>query len=163
NLEAKNSAHGILCAEVVHALAPEAELLLANWDADRPDQFLEAVRWARGQGARILTCSLIMPSWRDGDGGGTVHAALAVLPGRRRGTGQPARRPLLRGGAFQALAVACLSGSRAAPERTCRSLSPRGPGQRPALCDGLGKHSLSSRRTGSHRGRGRHLRRRAHG
>src|SRR5437660_757574 len=28
NLEAKNSQHGILCAEVLHALAPDAELLL---------------------------------------------------------------------------------------------------------------------------------------
>src|SRR5437899_14698 len=35
NLEAKDSQHGILCAEVLHALAPEAELLLANWEADR--------------------------------------------------------------------------------------------------------------------------------
>src|SRR5947209_2742607 len=30
NLEAKASQHGILCAEVVHALAPAADLLLAN-------------------------------------------------------------------------------------------------------------------------------------
>src|SRR5688572_25871209 len=28
NLESKDSQHGILCAEVVHAIAPEAELLL---------------------------------------------------------------------------------------------------------------------------------------
>ena len=47
DLEAKNSQHGILCAEVLHSIAPEAELLLANWDPDRPDEFLEAVRWAR--------------------------------------------------------------------------------------------------------------------
>jgi Subtilase family len=87
NLEAKDSAHGCLCAEVVHALAPEAELLLANWDGDRPDQFLDAVRWARGHGARLLTCSLIMPSWSDGDGGGTIHAALAGLLGRGTGPG----------------------------------------------------------------------------
>ncbi len=85
NLEAKDSQHGILCAEVLHALAPEAELLLANWDPDRPDQFLDAVRWARQQGARILTCSLIMPSWSDGEGGGLVHTALARLIGN--GTG----------------------------------------------------------------------------
>src|SRR5262249_46282740 len=36
DLEAKPSQHGILCAEVLHALAPEAELLLANWDPNRP-------------------------------------------------------------------------------------------------------------------------------
>jgi subtilisin family serine protease len=81
NLEAKDSQHGILCGEVVHALAPDAELLLANWEPDRSDQFLAAVRWARQQGARILSCSLIMPSWSDGEGGGGVHAELARLLG----------------------------------------------------------------------------------
>jgi hypothetical protein len=81
-LEAKNSQHGILCGEVLHALAPQAQLLLANWDADHPEQFLDAVRWARSQGARIISCSLIMPSWSDGDGGGAIHAALAGLLGK---------------------------------------------------------------------------------
>src|SRR5204863_22896 len=42
NLEARDSQHGILCGEVVHALAPDAELLFANWEADEPDRFLEA-------------------------------------------------------------------------------------------------------------------------
>jgi hypothetical protein len=77
NLEAKDSQHGILCGEVVHALAPDAELLLANWDPDRPDEFVAAARWARGQGARVLSCSVIMPSWSDGEGDGPVHEALA--------------------------------------------------------------------------------------
>jgi len=81
NLEAKDSQHGILCGEVIHALAPDAELLLANWEPDRSDQFLAAVRWARQQGARIVSCSLIMPSWSDGEGGGAVHASLARLLG----------------------------------------------------------------------------------
>jgi subtilisin family serine protease len=81
DLEAKDSQHGILCGEVVHALAPDAELLLANWEPDRSDQFLQAVAWARAQGARILSSSLIMPSWSDGEGGGSVHAALARLLG----------------------------------------------------------------------------------
>jgi hypothetical protein len=87
NLEARDSQHGILCGEVVHALAPEAELLFANWDPDRPDQFLAAIRWAREQGARVISCSLIMPSWSDGEGGGPVHEALARLvgPGREPG------------------------------------------------------------------------------
>jgi hypothetical protein len=81
NLEAKNSQHGILCGEVVHALAPEAELLFANWEADDPEQFLTAARWARQQGARIISCSIIMPSWSDGEGGGQVHATLAGILG----------------------------------------------------------------------------------
>jgi subtilisin family serine protease len=81
NLEAKDSRHGILCGEVIHALAPEARLLFANWEPDRPDQFLQAVQWARQQGARVLSCSLIMPSWSDGEGGGPVHSSLSALVG----------------------------------------------------------------------------------
>lgn len=87
NFEAKDSQHGILCAEVVHALAPEAELLLATWEPESPERFLEAVRWARLQGASIITCSVIMPSWSDGEGGGPVHAALAQVLGSGGGRG----------------------------------------------------------------------------
>lgn len=79
NLEAKDSEHGILCAEVIHTLAPEAELLLANWEPECPDQFLAAVRWARRQGARILSCSIIMPSWSDCEGHGRIHEELTHL------------------------------------------------------------------------------------
>jgi hypothetical protein len=81
DLEARDSQHGIMCAEVIHALAPAAKLLLANWQSDSPESFLEAVRWARAQGARIVSCSLIMPSWSDGEGGGPVHPRLARLLG----------------------------------------------------------------------------------
>jgi subtilisin family serine protease len=83
NLEGRDSQHGILCAEVIHALAPEAELLLANWEPERPDHFLEAVRWARAEGAQIISCSMIMPTWSDGQGGGPAHAALAAALGAR--------------------------------------------------------------------------------
>lgn len=81
DLEARDSQHGVLCAEVLHALAPEARLILANWDPDQPDSFLQAVRWAKEQGARICTCSVIMPSWSDGEGGGQLHLTLAKLLG----------------------------------------------------------------------------------
>jgi subtilisin family serine protease len=81
NLEASPSQHGILCGEVVHALAPEAELLFANWEPDHPDSFLDAARWARAQGASVLSCSVIMPGWSDGLGGGQVHAELARILG----------------------------------------------------------------------------------
>src|SRR5262245_37085263 len=37
NLEFKDSTHGILVAEVVHAIAPDAEILLANWDTENPE------------------------------------------------------------------------------------------------------------------------------
>jgi subtilisin family serine protease len=78
-LEARDSQHGVLCAEIVHALAPRAQLLFANWDTEDPASFVAAVRWARSQGARVLTCSVIMPSWSDGEGGGAVHAQLDKL------------------------------------------------------------------------------------
>ncbi len=81
NLEAKASQHGILCGEVVHTLAPEADILFANWEPDRPDQFLDAVRWAKQQGAQVITCSVIMPSWSDCEGGGSVHRDLARILG----------------------------------------------------------------------------------
>jgi subtilisin family serine protease len=85
NLEARDSQHGILCAEVIHAIAPAAELLLATWEPGRPDQFLQAVRWAKAQGARIISCSCIMPDWSDGEGGGAVHEVLAGLLGDGEG------------------------------------------------------------------------------
>jgi hypothetical protein len=81
NLEARDSQHGILCGEIVHALAPDAELLFANWEVERPDQFLAAVRWAHSQGARVISCSVVMPSLSDGEGGGAVHRELARLLG----------------------------------------------------------------------------------
>jgi subtilisin family serine protease len=81
NLEARDSQHGILCAEVIHSLAPAAPLLLANWEPDNPISFLDAVAWAKAAGARIVTCSLIMPNWSDGEGGGQVHDALAHVIG----------------------------------------------------------------------------------
>lgn len=77
NLEARDSQHGILCAEVVHAMAPDAELLFANWEPENSDQFVAAVRWARKNGAMVITCSVISPGWSDGEGGGAVHRALA--------------------------------------------------------------------------------------
>jgi hypothetical protein len=81
NLEDRDSQHGILCAEIVHAIAPGSDLLLANWEPDDPQQFLAAVRWAKRQGAQVITCSVITPDWSDGEGGGEVHQALAEILG----------------------------------------------------------------------------------
>jgi subtilisin family serine protease len=65
----------------VHTIAPGAEILFANWEPDSPDAFLEAVRWAKREGARVITCSVIMPSWSDGDGHGSVHEELGRILG----------------------------------------------------------------------------------
>jgi hypothetical protein len=81
NLEARDSQHGLLCGEVLHAVAPDAELLLVNWEPDSPRTFVDAVRWVKSQGARIISCSLIMPSWSDGEGGGAVHRDLQKVLG----------------------------------------------------------------------------------
>ena len=81
DLEARDSQHGILCAEVLHTLAPDAEILLADWEPDSPESFFRALRWAKSEGARIVTCSVVMPSWSDGAGGGPHHAALREILG----------------------------------------------------------------------------------
>lgn len=81
NLEAKASQHGILCAEVIHAVAPEAELLFANWEPNHPVQFLKAVEWAKKSGAKIISCSIIMPTWSDAEGGGPIHQELSRIIG----------------------------------------------------------------------------------
>jgi subtilisin family serine protease len=80
-LDARDSQHGILCGEVIHRIAPEAELLFANWEPDTPSSFLQAVEWARKEGAQIISCSIIMPTWSDGEGGGPSHEALELLMG----------------------------------------------------------------------------------
>jgi subtilisin family serine protease len=85
-MEARDSQHGIFCAEVIHALAPDAEMMLATWEPNSSSQFLEAVHWAKQQGARVISCSVIMPSWSDGEGGGPVHEALTRELAGKEGT-----------------------------------------------------------------------------
>ena len=62
-------------------LAPDAELLFATWEPDHPEKFLDAVTWCRNEGATVVSCSVIMPAWSDGEGGGAVHARLAEIMG----------------------------------------------------------------------------------
>jgi subtilisin family serine protease len=78
DIEAGRS-HGLACAAVIHALAPAAELVLVNWEPDRPTSFLAAVRWALEHGAKVLSCSVVVPGWGDGQGGGPVNAALTKI------------------------------------------------------------------------------------
>ena len=83
SLDARDSAHGIMCGEIVHSLAPDADLLFANWEPDDPASFVSAIEWGKRHGARVVSCSVIMPCWSDGEGGGPIHAALT----RAMGTG----------------------------------------------------------------------------
>jgi subtilisin family serine protease len=81
DMEAKDSQHGIYCAEVIHAIAPEAEIFLASWQPDSPESLIAAVNWARKIGANIISCSVIMPCWSDGEGGGVIHQELCKVIG----------------------------------------------------------------------------------
>jgi subtilisin family serine protease len=81
DLEARDSRHGVLCAEVLHTIAPRSQPLLANWEPDNQTSFLQAVRWAKDQGAKIISCSVVVPSWSDGDGGGPIHRELERILG----------------------------------------------------------------------------------
>src|SRR4051812_12454342 len=67
-LEARDSQHGVLCGEVIHAIAPDAELLFANWEPDSAGSFIRAIEWGKQRGARLVSCSVIMPCWSDGEG-----------------------------------------------------------------------------------------------
>jgi subtilisin family serine protease len=139
NLEARNSNHGVLCAEVIHALAPDAELLLANWDTERPETFLDAVRWAKEEGARVISCSVIMPTWSDGEGGGPTHEALKRILGDDvllcASAGNTAERHW--GGTFRDVGDGCHAWARGV---RCNTVTPWGGGERVSaeLCAGPG-------------------------
>jgi subtilisin family serine protease len=87
NLQGRDSSHGVLCAEVIHSIAPKAEMLFANWEPDDADSFVDAARWCRQQGANIVSCSVVIPAWSDGEGGGTVHQALNRIFGAGKASG----------------------------------------------------------------------------
>jgi len=76
DIEAGSSLHGLMCAEAIHHRARAAKLLLANWEPDSPESLIAAVRWCRERGAGVISCSLVMPGWSDGHGGGEVHRKL---------------------------------------------------------------------------------------
>jgi hypothetical protein len=89
SLETPRSGHGLRAAQVIHSLAPGAELFFANWDPDSPQQFLDAVRWAKTQGVRIINCSITSAAWGDGQGGGPLHARLERLLGNGNAVNDP--------------------------------------------------------------------------
>ena len=52
-----SSRHGTACAEIVHALAPDATLYLVNVDDIEVD-FIYAVRWLQSQGVTVISSSI---------------------------------------------------------------------------------------------------------
>ncbi|HSF14663.1 MAG TPA: S8 family serine peptidase [Vicinamibacteria bacterium] len=63
--------HGTACAEIVHDMAPEAELYLANFDT--LSQHGEAVDWLVSQGVDVISYSLGWYNAGPGDGRGMVN------------------------------------------------------------------------------------------
>jgi parallel beta-helix repeat protein len=64
------SDHGTACAEIVHDVAPEADLYLVNFKS-----FLElgnAVQWLIDEGVHVISCSLGFPSAGPDDGTGAI-------------------------------------------------------------------------------------------
>ncbi len=95
--------HGTACAEIVHDMAPGAELYLAH-DGEELDFYL-AVDWMIGQGVHVISYSC---GWLDpfpGDGAGDPHNPVnqKVTEARAAGvlfvtsSGNRARRPQLPG------------------------------------------------------------------
>jgi subtilisin family serine protease len=62
--------HGTACAEVLHDVAPGAELYLAN--AGTPEELRQAVTWLVEQGVEVISHSLAWPLG-GGDGKGPIH------------------------------------------------------------------------------------------
>lgn len=62
--------HGTACAEILHDVAPEAELYLAN--AGSPEEMRQAVTWFVEQGVEVISHSVAWPLG-GGDGTGPIH------------------------------------------------------------------------------------------
>ena len=62
--------HGTACAELVHDVAPEAELYLAN--AGTPAEMSQAVDWMIDEGVEVISHSIGWP-FGGGDGRGPIH------------------------------------------------------------------------------------------
>ena len=127
DMEVRDSQHGIYCAEVIHAIAPDADIFLASWQPESPESLIGAIRWARSVGANIVSCSVIMPSWSDGEGGGPIHEELRRVIGDGNSSGDllavacagnVAERHWY--GPFRGAPAACTAGPTARPKITLR-------------------------------------------
>jgi hypothetical protein len=64
------SDHGTACAEIVHDMAPDAELLLVNFGTDV--EYHNAVNWIIDQGVDVVSCSVGWLNLGAGDGTGPI-------------------------------------------------------------------------------------------
>ncbi|MBI3688955.1 MAG: S8 family serine peptidase [Actinobacteria bacterium] len=74
--------HGTAVAEIVHAMAPGAELYLAC--VHNTVQFAEAARWMATQGVRVVNASVTFPVAGRGDGSGDLTTPDGVLRASRQ-------------------------------------------------------------------------------
>jgi len=65
---------GAACAEIVHDMAPDAQLYLVNFSSDA--EFGAAVDWIISQGVRVVSCSANWPGAGPGDGTGPLCDAV---------------------------------------------------------------------------------------
>jgi len=71
---AAGTAHGTACAEIIHDMAPEAELILINFETDV--EFRAAVYYLLSQDPDIISCSLVWTGAGAGDGTGPICQAV---------------------------------------------------------------------------------------
>ncbi len=73
--------HGTACAEIVHAMAPDAELYLAA--VDGPANLHRAIRWLVDEvGVKVISMSLGWNGYTRGDGSGTFAEAVDYARGK---------------------------------------------------------------------------------
>ncbi|MBN2240508.1 MAG: S8 family serine peptidase [Dehalococcoidales bacterium] len=66
-----NENHGTACAEIIHDIAPGAQLFLANYASSA--EKIAAVGWFITQGVDIISCSTSLPAYGPGDGTGILN------------------------------------------------------------------------------------------
>jgi len=70
DLRLDTNVHGTACAEIVHDMAPDAELYLVNFDTDTEQH--QAVSWLIDQGVDIISYSVGWTNAGDGKGTGPI-------------------------------------------------------------------------------------------
>lgn len=69
------TSHGTACAEIIHDMAPEADLVLINFETDV--EFRAAVNYLLSQDPDIVSCSLVWTGAGAGDGTGPICQAVS--------------------------------------------------------------------------------------
>lgn len=76
HLDILDQVHGTACAEIVHDVAPDAQLFLANFDSLSENR--EAVQWMVSQGVDVISYSIGWTNAGPGDGRGPINDAVRL-------------------------------------------------------------------------------------